>query len=192
MEFIDEIERFSPSDPREETDKTALLHFARVHKDTVLLRENTIAHITSSGFLMNRKLDKVLLVHHNSRNVWAWTGGHADGEENLLQVAIREAKEETGLLTVHPLFPQIASLDILPVQPHYRKGKYVNVHLHLSVSYLLIGDEAEEIRPNPSENTQVAWFDVSYFTGKHFDVHDVYLYQKLIRKAQNFREHAKE
>jgi len=61
-----------------------------------LLRDNEIAHITSSGFILNKSLDKALLIHHNIRNVWAWTGGHADGNSNLLEVAIQEAVEETG------------------------------------------------------------------------------------------------
>ena len=187
MDFMEPIERFVPSNEQEGADKAVLLSFAKANRDTVLLRENAVAHITSSGFLMNRQLDKVLLVHHNIRKAWAWTGGHADGEPDLLQVAVKEAKEETGVITIYPFSQDVASLDILPVRAHERKGRYVNAHLHLSVAYILICREEERTRPALSENTDVAWFDVSHFTEEHFDAADVYLYQKLIQRARSFR-----
>ena len=49
--------------------------------------------MTSSGLIFNKNLDKILMVHHNIYNTWSWTGGHADGEDDLLKVAIKEAKE---------------------------------------------------------------------------------------------------
>ena len=91
-------------------------------KDNILTRENAFAHLTSSGFILNENKDKVLMIYHNLYNSWAWTGGHADGEDDLLEVAIKEAKEETGVVNIHPLSTQIMSLDILPVWGHMKKG----------------------------------------------------------------------
>lgn len=187
MDYMHEIERFIPSNEQERIDQNIILSFSKMHSQNVLLRDNPIAHITSSGFLMNKELDRVLLVHHNIRNCWAWTGGHADGDGDLLHVARKEASEETGVATVEPLFREIASLDILPVFGHLRKGGYVNSHLHLSVAYILVCDEREPIRPAPGENTDVAWFPTGYFTAAHFDPSDTYLYNKLIKRALQFR-----
>ena len=106
---------------------------------------------------MNPSLDKALLVHHNIRNTWAWTGGHADGDANLLQVAVREAKEETGVMNVIPLTPKIITIDILPVFGHWRKGNYVNTHLHLSIAYILIASEKETLTVNENELIGVSW-----------------------------------
>lgn len=184
MDYIGEIERFAPAGEQEETDKSIMLSYIRANGRDVLLRENAIAHITSSGFVMNPRLDKVLLVHHNIRGVWAWTGGHADGDGDLLRVAIREAGEETGASAIVPLWDGIASLDILPVFAHARNGVYVNAHLHLSVSYILVANERAPLRPRPGENTGVAWFPVDSFTLEHFDACDVYLYNKLIVRAR--------
>lgn len=183
MGYIENIQRFTPANPQEDMDKSVMLSYIMQHGQNVLLRENSVAHITSSGFLMNEQRDKVLLIHHNIRNTWAWTGGHADGDGHLLHVAIKEAAEETGVAAIAPLSAEIASLDILPVFAHERKGKYVNAHLHLSVAYILICDENERVRPRFSENTDVRWFSISYFTEEHFDPFDTYLYNKLIRKA---------
>lgn len=187
MEYIKEIQQFIPTNKQEDTDKKVILSYIQQYSHNVLLRDNPVAHITSSGFLMNKQLDKVLLIHHNIRDAWAWTGGHADGDSDLLHVAIKEAGEETGVVTASPLSSEIASIDILPVFGHRRKGCYVNAHLHLSVAYILICDEQEQLRPQLSENTDVAWFPTSYFSKDHFDPFDVYLYNKLIEKALLFR-----
>lgn len=187
MGYIDDVLQFEPANEQEHADKQVILSFIKNHSGNVLLRDNKIAHITSSGFLMNDTLTKALLVHHNIRNVWGWTGGHADGDIDLLHVAIKEAAEETGAVSIKPLTEKIISIDILPVFGHQRKGKYVNAHLHLSVAYVLICDEQEAIRPQLSENSGVAWFSTEYFTEDHFDSFDVCLYNKIIHKALSLR-----
>lgn len=183
MEYIKAINNYIPINEQEFQDKKVILNYIEHFGNMVLLRENEIAHITSSGFIMNKTLDKVLLVHHNIRNVWSWTGGHADGDEDLLYVSLKEATEETGIINIHPLINQIASIDILPVFGHIRKSKYVNAHLHLSIAFILIADENNEVRICPEENSGVEWFSIDKFTNEHFDKSDVYLYNKLISFA---------
>ena len=85
------------------------------------------------------------MAHHNIYRVWAWTGGHADGESDLLSVALREAREETGVTHLLPLSADIMSLDILPVWGHVKRGRYVTAHQHLNVSYLLVADEMDSL-----------------------------------------------
>ncbi len=70
-------------------------------------------------------MDRVLMAYHNIYHSWAWTGGHADGEKDLLSVAMREAREETGIKTVTPVMDQIFSLEVLTVDGHEKKGLYV-------------------------------------------------------------------
>ena len=185
MNFITEISEFIPNNEQENQDKKVILGYIKQYPHNILSRNNEIAHITSSGFIMNPSFDKVLLVHHNIRNAWAWTGGHADGDANLLQVAVREAKEETGVNEVVPLTKKIVSVDILPVFGHWKKGKYVNTHLHLSIAYILIASENETLTINKNENSGVSWFSVDKFTDAYFDEHDVYLYNKLIKRAKD-------
>ena len=183
MEYIKAINDYIPVNEQEVQDKKVILNYIEHLGNNVLLRDNEIAHITSSGFIMNKTLDKVLLVHHNIRNVWSWTGGHADGDENLLYVSLKEATEETGIINIHPLINQIASIDILPTCGHVRKSKYVNVHLHLSVAFILITDENNEVKICSEENSRVEWFSIDKFTNEYFDKYDVYLYNKLISFA---------
>lgn len=188
MHYKKAIEAYLPINAQEIQDKKVILNYINHFGDNVLLRDNEIAHITSSGFIMNQALDKVLLIHHNIRDVWSWTGGHADGDKDMLYVSLKEAREETGIEDIYPLTKEIASIDILTVEGHRKNENYVNVHLHLSVAYILIADETSEVKICPSENSGVEWFPVSHFTKEYFSEHDVYLYNKLISFAQNIKE----
>ncbi len=184
MDYIEKIIKFSPISLQEINDKKLILEFISKYKYNVLKRENEIAHITSSGFIMNKDLNKALMIHHNIRKTWAWTGGHADGDSDLLHVAIKEAKEETGIINPFPLSDDIISIDILPVFGHMKKGKYISSHLHLSISYVLICSEDETLKINKDETGGVKWFNVEDFTEDNFSENDVYLYNKIINKAK--------
>ena len=184
MDIVKQITEFMPSNSQESQDKEIILSCIEQYTDNILLRDNKFAHITSSGFIMNKELDKVLMAHHNIRNAWAWTGGHVDGDANFLDVAIKEAKEETGIKDVTPLTSNIVSLDILPVYGHMKKNQYISAHLHLSVAYILIASEKEILTIKEDENSGVCWFNIDRFTREYFDINDVYLYGKLIQKAK--------
>lgn len=188
MDYIKQIVDFLPANEQEIQDKKVILDYIERFPHNILLRENEFAHITSSGFIMNKSLDKVLMVHHNIRNTWAWTGGHIDGDADFLHVAIKEAKEETGINTFTALTENIVSIDILPVFGHVRKNKYVSAHLHLSVAYILIASEEETLIVNEDENSDVSWFALDRFTKDYFDSNDVYLYNKLIHRALLIRD----
>ena len=102
MEWIKQIEKDNPVDEQEKKDKEIILDFINKNDD-VLVRDNEIAHITSSGFIVNKLRTKVLMIHHNIYNSWGWTGGHADGDSDLIKVSIKEAKEETGIKEARPI-----------------------------------------------------------------------------------------
>ena len=155
--YWDDIAAYVPQNGAEAGDKAMFLEYLRRFPDDILTRENKIAHLTASGFVVNAGGTRVLMAHHNIYRVWAWTGGHADGEADLLSVALREVREETGAEHVKPLSPAIASLDILPVWGHVKRGAWVPSHLHLNVTYLLTAEESDPLRPRAGENTKVAW-----------------------------------
>jgi len=187
MSYIDDINSYIPKNKQEIQDKKVILEYIHRFPHNVLLRDNEIAHITSSGFVVNQTLDKCLMIHHNIRNTWAWTGGHADGNHNFLEVAMKEAFEETGV-SVMPLSNEIASIDILTVSGHVKNGNFVNSHLHLSVSYILIADENNTPVIKPDENSAVEWFPVKKITEDLFTSCDVYLYTKLLRQAKVWKQ----
>ena len=70
------------------------------------------------------------MIYHNIYNSWAWTGGHADGDNDLLYTALREVKEETGIKNVKILNKDIFSLEAICVNGHIKREKYVSSHMH--------------------------------------------------------------
>ena len=102
QQLTDAIEKYRPYNEQEEMDQPLILNWIKNEKDA-FLRENKIAHITASAWVVNKDRSKVLMVYHNIYHSWSWLGGHADGETDLLSVAIREVKEEAGISNVYPV-----------------------------------------------------------------------------------------
>lgn len=159
MNIREQIENYCPDCEQEQNDKELILKFIDSNPDA-FLRDNRIAHMTASAWVVNRDRTKALMVYHKIYDSWSWTGGHADGETDLLSVAIREVKEETGV-TAAPLSEDIYSLEVLTVDGHEKRGEYVSSHLHLNVTYLLEADECEELKICEDENKGVSWFTLA-------------------------------
>ncbi len=156
-ELTEAIGAFRPENEQEEADKKGILAFLAANENA-FTRDNTIAHMTASAWVVNHDRTKVLMVYHRIYDSWSWTGGHADGEEDLLAVALREVTEETGVSSVTPVSDDIFSLEILTVDGHEKHGSYVPSHLHMNVTYLLEADEEEPLTVCEDENKGVAWF----------------------------------
>lgn len=159
MNLREQIEKYMPYNEQEENDKEMMLKYIDTFED-VLTRENKMCHFTASNWIINKQRTKVLMIYHNIYETWAWTGGHADGERNLLQVATREAKEETGIENLKLLSDGIFGLQILTVDSHIKRGKYVPAHLHLDCCFLLEADEDEKLKIKEDENSGVKWIDI--------------------------------
>ena len=158
-ELKQNIEKYLPYNEQEEVDKRIMLKYIEDFDD-VLTRDNEYGHFTSTAFILNKQRTKILMIYHNIYKSWAWVGGHSDGDSNLLNVAIKEAKEETGLKSVIPILDNIYSLEILTVNGHFKRGKYVGSHVHLNITYLLEADEKEEVRIKEDENSGVKWIPI--------------------------------
>ena len=182
--YREEIEAYVPQTQQEAGDKEMILNYLRRFPGDILTRANKIAHFTASGFVVNAGCTKVLMAHHNLYQVWAWTGGHADGDPDLLAVALREAREETGIEHVRPLSPAVASLDILPVWGHVKRGEWVPSHQHLNVTYLLTADEADPLRHREGENTGVAWLPADRLLELTQEWQMDGVYTKLLERAR--------
>ena len=156
--LIQKIENFQPFNEQEAADKATLLALLATDTD-ISRRDNLVAHLTASAWVVNPERNKVLMAYHNLFDSWAWLGGHADGDYDLAAVAEEEAREEAGLLDVKLVTDEILSLEILTVDGHRKKGKYVPSHLHLNCTYLLEADPNAPIRVKEDENSQVGWID---------------------------------
>lgn len=152
-----QLENFIPFNEQEAVDCRKMLTFLS-EEETPFLRINENAHFTASAWIVNPARTKVLMVYHNLYNAWSWVGGHADGEENLLAVALKEAREETGNEHLLPVSEEPFSVEILTVNGHEKRGKYVSSHLHYNVTYLVEAEESDALKIKPDENSGAAWF----------------------------------
>ena len=157
QELMKKIEAYRPFNEQEEKDKEVILS-ALKNDERVFYRDNLFYHMSASCWIVNPKRDKVLLCYHKIYRSWTWLGGHADGNENLLSVALKEAKEESSLLHITPVTDEILSLEVLTVNGHVKKGSYVPSHLHLNVTYLLEANEADILKAKEDENLGLRWF----------------------------------
>lgn len=157
MNFEQQLTAFRPCNEQEAKDRDLILHCLQT-EDHVFERQNLLVHMTASAWVTNPSRTKVLMAFHNLYQSWAWLGGHADGETDLLSVALREVREESGLRHVRPVTEDIFSLEALPVFGHEKRGVYVPCHTHLNLTYLLEADEAETLTAKPDENSGVKWF----------------------------------
>ena len=159
MNLREQIENYKPYNYQEENDQKMMLEYINTFDD-VLTRKNKMCHFSASNWIVNKERTKVLMIYHNIYKSWAWTGGHCDGDSNLLNVAIREAKEETGLQNFKVLSNGIFGIQILTGDSHIKRGSFVCSHLHLDGCFLLEADEKDELRIKEDENSNVKWIDI--------------------------------
>lgn len=178
------IEKYIPSCEQEREDKRMLLKYIDENPD-ILLRSNETAHFSASAWVVNPEHTKVLMLYHNIYNSWSWPGGHADGEEDLLSVALREVQEETGIADIRPASEDVYSLEILTVNAHFKKGRYVVPHLHLNLTYLLEADDSQAVHSKPDENSAVRWFPLDEAVAASTEPDMRVVYAKLNEKLKD-------
>lgn len=160
MNLIKQLEEFVTENEQEINDITEILRRLKSGEE-LFDRENRSAHFTASAWVVSPDGKKVLMAYHNIYDSWAWLGGHADGEKDLLAVALKEVQEESGLEAVKAVSDQIYSVEIITVDGHEKRGKYVPSHLHFNVTYLMEADPDQPVRSKPDENKAVAWFELN-------------------------------
>lgn len=186
MNYKEEIEAYIPFDEIQLANKKKILKIID-ENDRILYRDSWDIHFSSSGFIMDETLEYCLMAYHNIYQTFAWTGGHNDGDEDMLQVAMREAREETGIQRILKYSP-LLRLDILPVEAHMKRGKAVKAHFHINGTYLLIADKREDIHIKPDENSAVQWIGVDELDDYIKEKEMLGLYRQIIKQAQRLRE----
>ena len=158
MAIEDDIAAYEPANEQEEVDKQVILSVLGTCENA--FSREALAHMACSIWVVSPDCAQTLLVFHNIYGSWSWIGGHADGDRDLAAVALRELQEETGVSHARMVtLPagNIYSLEVLTVDGHEKRGKYVGSHLHLNVTYLAVASPDEPIRIKPDENSGVKW-----------------------------------
>ena len=187
QDFILKLKEYKVYNLQELIDKVRIINFLK-ENDNAYLRDNEKMHMTASSWIINKDKTKVLMIYHNIYDSWAWTGGHADGDEDLAYVAVKEAKEETNNKNIELVNNNIFSIEILKVKEHIKNGKIVKEHLHANVTYLLKANEFDKISAKIDEAKDTKWIKIedikSEIKEKWMYKH---IYKKLIKKLKRIK-----
>ena len=182
QDFGKQIEAFSPGSPSQKKAKKQLLVALAKNGDFLFSREKEDIHLTAGALVLSPDLSKTLMVHHLIYDSFSWTGGHADGEVDLLSKAIEETKEETGVHTVWCYTPDVLGIYVLPVPAHEKRGKLIPAHDHFVIAYGLIAPEKQKLTIKPDENKAVAWLPVAELEKQCKELHMLPIYRELYEK----------
>ena len=119
------------------------------------LRSRLSGHLTASCWVTDNSMQKILLLHHAKLNKWLQPGGHADGNQDLFEVAKKELQEETRLSKYLDVKPFIFDLDIhiIPAK------KNIPEHFHFDVRFHFIADKLSDIQKN-HESFDLKWINL--------------------------------
>ncbi|MEO7988199.1 MAG: NUDIX hydrolase [Chryseolinea sp.] len=150
--LLKQLESYSSTYNEESVFKNQFIELLQ-HPDA-FQRTHLPGHITGSAWIVDASKSKALLIHHAKLNRWLQPGGHADGDENVLRVALREAGEETGVKEYKILSDGIFDLDIHPIP----NRKDFSEHLHYDIRYLVQANTVDELILS-DESFNVAWIN---------------------------------
>lgn len=151
QDILNQLESYNPEYPEEKEFRVRFLKFIRNHADC-FERSLQIGHLTGSAWIINSSGNRFLLTHHYKLDKWLQLGGHADGETNIRHVAMKEAKEESGLQGIELVSPAIFDIDIHTIPARKNEPE----HLHYDIRYLFTADDQETLITN-RESNELAW-----------------------------------
>ena len=183
MNIKEEINNYIPFDEQEKIDKEYFLKFINTYDD-ILTRDNIFGHFTASAFVVNKDKDKMIVVYHIINDGWIYPGGHSDGDNNLLSVAIREVEEETGL-KAKVLDDKIFAIQANSVQSHFKNQKFISAHIHFDVIYLLEADDTIPLVYREDESKGVKWIPFENASDEGIVPFIRPIHKKLIKKLRN-------
>jgi len=144
-----------PLDAHEAAMAAGMIQFVERHVDCAE-RSLQFGHLTGSAWIVDRERKRTLLTHHRKLNKWLQLGGHADGELNPLAVALREAREESGLKKLRVVDEVVFDIDrhLIPAR------KTEPDHWHYDIRFMIEADPAEPIVVS-DESHDLAWIEIA-------------------------------
>ena len=136
-------------------------------------------HITGSAWLLNPAGDKALLTLHRNLKRWMQLGGHADGDPDVLRVALREATEESGIQGIRPLSAEIMDVDIHPIPARPDRGE--PAHFHYDIRFLM--QAPHERFAISDESDDLAWWSYADIQSRRAELDEA-----VLRLARLWRE----
>ena len=151
-DLLEKLNRYQPADASEHADLDRVLQFVCEHP-TCFESHHPPGHFTGSAWLLDSTGKRVLLTLHGKLGKWLQLGGHADGDGDLLAVALRESREESGIDAIEPISEEIFDLGVHETPGHDGMAE----HLHFDIRFLLRCRESDRFVVS-DESHALSWF----------------------------------
>ena len=175
-EFIQLLGRYRTRFMEETAMVTQTIDFVR-HHESCFDRTQWDGHVTGSAWVVNPRRDHALLLHHKKLDMWLQPGGHADGDNDIHRVVIKETAEETGIDMDNI---RLVSEEVFDVDVHVvYESAHDQRHKHFDVRFLLEIDDQLPI-PGNNESHEIRW--VPLYQVRHYN--NALSLHRLVLKTQ--------
>ncbi len=148
--LLSKLNGYQPFDTHEHSMLQRIVEFVKENPNC-FERTLLIGHITASALIVNKQRTHMLMTHHHKLEKWLQLGGHSDGDPNPLNVALREANEESGVKGITPISEDIFDVDVHEIPA--RKNE--PAHYHYDIRFLFEADDAQRlVLTNESKDLQ--------------------------------------
>jgi 8-oxo-dGTP pyrophosphatase MutT (NUDIX family) len=153
--LIGKLKEHRGIDPHEEAMRLRIIEFVEQYPNC-FERSLHIGHITGSAMIVNGLRTKTLLTHHHKLDKWLQLGGHSDGDPNTLNVALREAEEESGVKGIVAVTEKIFDVDVHAIPARKNEPE----HFHFDIRFLFEADDTQPLLIS-KESKDLAWIPLS-------------------------------
>jgi 8-oxo-dGTP pyrophosphatase MutT (NUDIX family) len=157
--LLELLDAYQKRHPEESACVEKIRALTRAHEDC-FLRDCQPGHITASSWIVSHDLERVLLTHHRKLGLWLQLGGHADGDPNALEVALREAREESGMQRFRVVESDATGLpfdlDVHRIPAH----EHEPAHEHHDLRFLLVAEPGQSLIMS-HESNDLRWFSAA-------------------------------
>ncbi len=171
--LLAELRAYHPADARERAMVDDLAAFVGAHADC-FERGLAVGHVTASAWVIDESGMYALLTHHRKLGRWLQLGGHAEGDADVRRVALREAREESGLSAIRFAAASIYDVDVHPIPARGAEPE----HKHYDVRFAFIADRNAPLIVS-DESHELAWLPIAQLVNGGFDPS----VQRLARKT---------
>jgi len=176
--LLENIAAHTPFDETEATHQQAIFSFVQNHR-RFYKRTLATGHTTGSAWIINPAHTHALMLHHKKLDRWLQPGGHVEHDTNLLATALREAREETGIIDCRIVSEAIFDIDIHTIPANKKESE----HQHYDIRYLFEAN-LDAIPTISDESNDVRWFTLEGIAASNDEVS----IQRMILKTINLSE----
>ncbi len=151
--------------PDEKVRQAPFINYLNRYSDEQIIDWNNFdGHIVAGGFIYAKEDKKFLVLYHNDLEMYLYPGGHIDSNDNNpLETALREIKEETGLSDLIEL--KVTDDELVPIDIDMQRIRYnerlkLPSHYHFDFRYLFMIDRISDVEIDTEELSNFKWIDI--------------------------------